>query len=369
MSLNPTLDDALDAPVASASRDRPPRQWPAWWHGLFGTKLNAAITFGFLAVFWFVLIPFVNWALINATWIGTAATCAASDGACWAFIAEKLHYLVFGPFPIEAEGRAVAAFAVMIGLLGVSAFPRTWGVVLVLGWVASLAVVIWLLAGGGPLKPISTEHWGGFIVTLFLTLACLAGAFPVALLLVAGRRSEMGGIRFLSIAFIEVVRGVPLIAILYTSTLLVPLMLPSSMPIDKFARAAFGITLFSAAYLAEVLRSGLLAVPRGQFEAAHALGLTRVQAMRLVVLPQALRVALPSIINLAIGILLDTTLIVVIGIFELLNAARAAANDTDWLGRFDEAYAFTGIVFFVLSLGLSRWSHWLEMSIARRQSR
>lgn len=353
----------LVATTTIAARRPPARLSQGWRKALFGSKTNAAITLGFAAFAWFAVVPVLRWALWDAVWFGTAETCAAGHGACWAFIGEKLRFIAFGFYPPEHQDRAALAVVLMLGLLVVSGLPRFWGSKLVSAWVATLAATVWLLAGGLGLAAVPTDRWGGLPVTLLLSIAALSTAFPLAVALALARRSKMGGLRLLAIGFIETVRGVPFITILYAATLLFPLMLPAGASVDKFARATVALSLFVAAYLAEIVRAGLQAVPSGQYEAARSLGLSWWHTMRLVVLPQALKVVIPSIVNLAIGIFQDTTLVVIIGMYELLNAARAAATDTAWLGFFDEAYAFAALVYFVFCFAASRYSLWLERHV------
>ncbi|MGH2340643.1 amino acid ABC transporter permease [Segnochrobactraceae bacterium EtOH-i3] len=193
-----------------------------------------------------------------------------------------------------------------------------------------------------------------------MTLIAFVGAFPVAVLLALGRRSAMGGIRLFSTVVVEVMRGVPFIAVLYVVMLLVPLALPAELTMGKLARALAGMTLFIAAYMAEIVRAGLQAVPAGQAEAAGALGFGYWGTLRRVVLPQALRAVIPSFVNLGTGLFQETTLVVVIGMFDFLNAARVAATDPAWLGFYDEAFAFAAAVYFVVCLAASRYSLWLE---------
>nr|WP_234941808.1 amino acid ABC transporter permease [Ensifer adhaerens] len=214
----------------------------------------------------------------------------------------------------------------------------------------------------GTLTPpeVSTNNWGGLPITLVVSIAGLAFAFPIALLLALARQSSMGIVRTLAIAFIETLRGVPMIAVLYVAMLIVPLALPSGAAIDKLLRAQIGVTLFFSAYLAEVIRAGLQVVPWGQREAALSLGLGYIQTIRLVVLPQALRAVIPAIVNLSIGIVLNTSLLAVIGIYDLLNAARTSATDPTWLGFYTEAYVFAAAVYFAICFTGSRYSIWLE---------
>lgn len=197
-------------------------------------------------------------------------------------------------------------------------------------------------------------------MTVLLSVIGFAGAFPLGVGLALARRSEMRLLRWMAIGFIEVMRGVPLIAVLYVSTLIFPLMLPAGMAIDKLARAQVAIILFVAAYMAEIVRAGLQSLPAGQYEASRALGLSWWMMMRLVILPQALKAVIPAFVNLAIGLFLDTTLVIVIGLFDFLNTARVATTDANWNGYYNEAYTFVAIVYFSVSYAASRYSLWLE---------
>lgn len=325
-----------------------------------GSRGNLALTLAVLGLAALALPPLVSWLVVDATWTGTADTCKAASGACWAFVGEKLKFIALGFYPQELEARAYGAIALMLGLVFVSASPRFWGRWLALAWVAGLVGAIWLLGGGGPLPVVPTDKWGGLPVTLLLSLGSFILAFPLAIGLALARRSKLGGVRVYAVTFIEVVRGVPFIAILYAATLLFPLMLPAGAAIDKFARAGFALSIFVAAYLAEIVRAGLQAVPPGQSEAAASLGLTHWQTLRLVVLPQALKQVIAPIVNLAVGIFQDTTLVAIIGMFDLLNAARAATADPMWIGFYAEAYAFAAMVYFAFCFAAARYSLWLE---------
>jgi general L-amino acid transport system permease protein len=338
-------------------------RWRSWWCGLFGSPGNTLITLVVLAVLYWIAGPILRWAVIDATWSGSAESCARNSGACWAFIGAKFRFILFGLYPPDQQGRALTALLAMFGLIGVTAVPRFWHRHLPTIWVATLAVVIAVMAGGAILPPIPTDKWGGFSLTLLIFLTGFAVAFPLGVLLALGRRSRMGGIRLLSILVIEVTRGVPFIVILYAATLLFPLMLPVGAGINKLLRAETAIAVFIAAFLAETIRGGLQAIPRGQYEAARGLGLSYAQTMRLVILPQALRLVIPGIVSIALGIFQDTTLIIVIGMFDFLNAARTAAADPTWLGFYDEAYAFTALVYFLLCFAASRYSLWLERHV------
>lgn len=347
----------------------PPRRLPATVRHLVGSPLNAGITLAIAALAWLLGWPFVRWAVIDATWSGTAETCAAAGGACWAFVGEKARFLAFAIYPQSEDWRPALATLVLAALMGLTAWPPLWGRRLILLWLTAFAVVIALMGGGFGLAAVSTEKWGGLPVTLMLTLGSLAGAFPLAIGLALMRRSRHAGFRLVAVGFIETVRGVPFITILYAATLLFPLMLPAGASLDKFLRAGVALSLFVAAYLAEIIRAGLQAVPNGQSEAAAALGLTHWQTLRLVVLPQALKLVIPPMVNLAIGIFQDTTLVIIIGMYDVLNAARTAATDPNWLGFYNEAYAVVALFYFATCFAASRYSLWLERRVAPERRR
>jgi general L-amino acid transport system permease protein len=335
--------------------------WQRWRQGLFSGWANGLVTLVTLAAILWLLLPFVRWATIDAVWTGSAADCAQDTaGACWAFVGAKLRFMLFAFFPPVLQWRPALVVLAILALLAVSALPRFWSFRLVPLWLAVLAGSWALMAGAAGMEPVSTNHWGGLPITLAVSIAGLAFAFPIALLLALARQSKMGILRSLAITFIEVLRGVPMIAVLYVAMLIVPMALPSGAAIDKLLRAQIGVTLFFSAYLAEVIRAGLQVIPAGQKEAALSLGLSRVQMLRLVVLPQALTAVIPAIVNLSIGIVLNTSLLAVIGIYDLLNAAKTSATDPNWLGFYSEAYIFAALVYFTICFTGSRYSLWLE---------
>ncbi|MDH7800783.1 MULTISPECIES: amino acid ABC transporter permease [unclassified Rhizobium] len=327
--------------------------------GLLGTLANTIVTLLTLAALAWLLPPLARWALLDATWSGTSADCAMRDGACWAFITAKLRFILFAFYPPELQWRPALVILILAALLVTSALPRFWRKELLLVWPVAALVCWMLLTGGFGSPPVPSNQWGGLPVTLFVWAICFAAATPLAILLALARRSRLGGVRTLSIVYIEVMRGTPMVAILYVAMLILPMALPDAQ-FDKMIRAMIMITLFWAAYVAEVVRAGLQAIPSGQQEAATALGIGYWRTMHLVVLPQALRIVIPGMVNLAIGFLLATSLLAVIGVFDLLNAARAAATDPGWLGFYNEAYLLVALVYFAICFGASRYSLWLE---------
>ncbi|HEV7305499.1 amino acid ABC transporter permease [Ensifer sp.] len=338
--------------------------WHRWRQGLFSGWTNGLVTLASLALILWLSLPLIRWSVIDAVWYGTAADCAVENaGACWAFVGAKLRFMLFAFFPPGEQWRPALVVIAILASLTLSALPRFWSFRLVPLWLAVL-VGSWVLMSGAPgMTTVSTNHWGGLPITLAVSIASLAFAFPLALLLALARQSDMGIVRSLAIAFIEVLRGVPMIAVLYVAMLIVPMALPSGAAIDKLLRAEIGVTLFFSAYLAEVIRAGLQVIPAGQTEAALSLGLSRVQMLRLVVLPQALRAVIPAIVNLSIGIVLNTSLLAVIGIYDLLNAAKTSATDPNWLGFYSEAYIFAAMVYFAICFTGSRYSLWLERKL------
>lgn len=317
-----------------------------------------------------ILLPLLRWALIDARWRGDAAGCRAPNvGACWAFIGHKLPFILFGLYPLDERWRAAMAVVVVLALLVVSADPRRWQRWLLALWIGGIVLVLLLLRGGFVLPPVATQDWGGLPVTLLLTIVGLALGFPVGIMLALGRRSRSIVTRIVATSIVEGVRGVPLIAVLYFAVLVVPLALRRGFTPDKLLLAQLAVAVFASAYLAEATRAGLQLVPRTRLDAALALGLNWWQAMRLVVLPEALRIVVPSYVSIAVGFFQDTSLIVVIGLFDLLNTARLAAQDPAWLGFYAEAYAFVGVLYFVGSAVLSRYGLWLERQLAPGHAR
>jgi len=305
-------------------------------------------------------VPIARWALLDAVWSGTADDCRASGGACWAFVAHKLGFVLFGLYPQAERWRAGVALAMLVALVVATGIPRLWRRSLVLAWVLGLLAAFWLMRGGAGLERVPTRLWGGLPITIMLTAVGLSLGFPVAILLALGRRSSLPVPRALATAFVEVVRGVPLIAVLYVAALVVPLAMPRGLEIDKLFLAQLAVVVFASAYLAEAVRAGLQVVPRGQYDAARALGLRASQMHRLVILPQALRVVVPSFVSIAVGFFQDTSLVVIIGLFDLLNTARVAAQDPAWLGFHTEAFVFVGMIYFVASTLMSQYGLWLE---------
>jgi general L-amino acid transport system permease protein len=327
-----------------------------------------------LLIFLFALkfIPALfQWAIANAVWSAPGpAACRALEGrgACWAFIAEKHRFILFGTYPFEQHWRPALASLLLVFLWALSCFRAMWRWRLSLVWLCGLGLIGVLMWGGvAGLPYVENERWGGLILTLILASFGAALAFPFAILLALGRRSRLPAVRALCIAYIELIRGVPLISVLFMASVLLPLFLPAGVSIDKLLRAQLALAAFAAAYLAEVVRGGLQAVPQHQSDAAAALGMGYWRATSLIVLPQALRASIPPLVNTFIGFFKDTSLVLIIGLFDLLSTIKVSLQDAAWSGFGVEAYLFAAAVYFVFCYAMSSYSRSLEGNPARAQ--
>jgi len=312
----------------------------------------------------YVIVAFVlRWAVLDAHWSGDSRQDCAGFGACWVFVKVRLSQFLYGFYP-EAQRWRVNVTLLLCTVTLLPLLART--LVHKLGWaavaLACYTVAAFVLLNGGflDLPPVETHLWGGLMLTLVVSGVGILGSLPMGILLALGRRSNLPVIQALSVAFIEVVRGVPLVTLLFMASTMLPFFLPEGASPDKLVRALIGITLFAGANMAEVVRGGLQAIPRGQFEAATALGLGYWKTMGLVVLPQALRVVIPGILNTFISLFKDTTLVLIIGLFDLLGMVQAAATDPRWLGFALEGYVFAGLIFWAFCFAMSRVSMTLE---------
>jgi general L-amino acid transport system permease protein len=357
-----------DTDVAANVR-RAPRSGPIDWvrRNLVSSRLNAALTLLGLWICYEVVAAIANWAIFHATWTGADGSACGREnaGACWPFVAAKFGQFMYGRYPDAERWRVNLTYALALAGLVPLAVPqipgKLWSALYLLTAFPVLAVIL-LHGGAFGLSLVTTDLWGGLLVTLVVASAGIAGAFPIGVLLALGRRSRMPAVRLLSISFIEFVRGVPLITVLFMASVMLPLFLPQNIDIDKLVRALIMVALFSAAYLAEVIRGGLQAIPRGQFEAADALGLSYAQKMGLIVLPQALKLVIPGIVNTFIGLFKDTSLVLIIGIFDLLGIVQLGLSDSKWLSPSTAmtGYVFAGVVFWLFCFGISRYSQSLE---------
>ena len=338
---------------------------------LFNGPLNTVLTLVALYAIATTVPGVVRWAFVDATWFAEkGADCKAATGACWAFIGEKWRFILFGRFPYAEQWRPSVVCAIFVALFLASCDRRLWGAKLGLIWLAGL-VVNGVLMWGGVLGMtyVETSLWNGLPLTLILAVIGMVFAFPLSILLALGRRSHMPAVRSVCVAYIELIRGVPLITVLFMASVMLPLFMPPGFSIDKLLRAQVAIILFSAAYLAEVIRAGLQAIPKGQFEAADALGLGYWQKMRLIILPQALALVIPGIVNSFIGAFKDTSLVLIIGLFDLLSTANNAITDPLWRGFATESYLFVAAIFWIFCFFMSKYSQSLEVGLNRTRRR
>jgi general L-amino acid transport system permease protein len=325
------------------------------WRAVLGT----AVTLALAAV---VLPPLLDWALFDATFHGRAEDCHGT-GACWIFVKARLSQFLYGFYPAGQRWRVDLGLLLLVAQLAPLLVPRfphkAWALVALL---LVYPPVAYLLFGGGwlGLEPVPTHLWGGLFVTLLLSCTAMAVSLPAGILLAVARTSEHPVARPLASAFVELFRGVPLIAILFVAVVLLPLFLPDQNMLSLFARVMVGMAIYASAYMAEVMRGALLSVPDEQHEAAAALGLRPWRSLRLVILPQALRVAIPNIVNTFVQLVKDTTLVLIIGVFDLLGMVQVAVTDPQWLGNSTEGYVFAAAVYFVLCFGMTTYSRRLE---------
>lgn len=358
---------------------------------LFNGWVNSLLTIACIALLAAIVPPILSWVWLDATFFGDSrAACAETTGACWAVVTARWDQYFYGLYPSAETWRLNVAF---VGLLLAATpwlarhvpfrrplvifsliypFLAAWllmggpehGTVYIEFWGGITAT---LQVGGFGLEPVYTERWGGLTLTLVVGVTGIVASLPLGILLALGRQSKLPVISMLSIAFIETVRGVPLIMFLFMASNMLNLFLPQGVTFDLLLRALIAVTLFSSAYMAEVVRGGLQAIPKGQYEAAQAMGLTYWQSMFDIILPQALRTVIPGIVNSFIALFKDTSLVAIIGLFDLLNMAKAIVTDADWQGLSIEVYVFAGFIYWLVCFSMSRYSMRLERRLSAGQ--
>jgi len=328
---------------------------------LFNSWFNSILTLLTLFVLWKVVPPFINWAFIDSLWWSTSAECKEIDGACWSIIPAKFRYILFGLYPYDSHWRPFLAMVLLVCLLFYSRNRAHWKKSLVYAWVIGLVAMGLLMRGGIiGLAPVESSQWGGLPLTLLLSVFGLAAAYPLGVFLALGRQSEMPAIKSICIIYIEMIRGVPLITLLFMSSIVFPLFLPEGVSINPILRAQVAIIMFTAAYIAEVVRGGLQGMAQGQFEAAESLGLNYYQTMRLVILPQALKIVIPPTVSQLISALKDTSLVVIIALYDLLKTTQTTLSDPNWMAYSSEVYIFVALIYFACCFFMSSYSRRLE---------
>ncbi len=342
---------------------------PIFWvqKNLLSSPLNILLTVLGAAFLLYTVPSFLDWALFDAAFTGDSRKdCEAiASGACWAFIDERFSLFIYGFYPEPERWRVNVAFVLLLVTLFFVLYDkapmRKYGL-----WyaVAFPFIAGWLLVGDGTiLTKVSTDQFGGIMLTLVIGVTGIAFSLPLGILLALGRYSNLPAVKMLCVCFIEFIRGVPLITLLFVASTMLNYFLPPGTQFDLVLRVLIMVTLFSAAYIAEVIRGGLQAIPKGQFEAADSLGLKYWSAMRLIVLPQALKISIPGIVNTFIGLYKDTTLVIVIGLLDPLGIGRASLADIKWGGLAEEVYVFIAIFFFLCCFSMSRYSLYLEKKL------
>lgn len=331
---------------------------------LFSSWGNSALTLLALLLLYLTVPPVLSWALIHADWAGQSAADCSRDGACWVFVRARLAQFFYGFYPESERWRVNTLFLLILPALAILLW-RLRGNARFYFILANMLLLpffswFWLRGGIFGLNPVPTAQWGGMMLTLVVSSAGILFSLPFGILLALGRTSNMPAVRILCILFIELWRGVPLITVLFMANVMLPLFLPAGTHVDNLLRALIGVALFASAYMAEVVRAGLLAVPKGQYEAADSIGLNYIQKMRHIILPQALAAVIPAITNTYVGLLKDTTLVSIIGLYDFLGIVHSAAQDPQWLGFSLEGYAFCAAVYFLMSYSMSHTSYRLE---------
>lgn len=333
---------------------------------LISSPLNIVLTAIAGYLIWALVLPILDWAILSADFAGQDASACGGEGACWVFIKTRLSFFVYGFYP-EAEQWRVDLSFVLLGLVIIPQFINGFPFKAWIG-IAGLTIMpimvgILLIGDVFGLVPVATSKWGGLSLTLVLSYVGIVAALPFGVVLALGRRSEMPMIRMICVAFIELWRGVPLISVLFMASVMLPLFLPEGAHFDKLMRALIGITLFQSAYMAEVIRGGLQAIPKGQFEAAAALGLGYWRSMSLIILPQALKLVIPGIVNTFIALFKDTTLVLIIGLLDILAVVQSSIIDPAWRGVSTEGYLFAAFCFWIFCFSMSRYSQALERKL------
>jgi general L-amino acid transport system permease protein len=330
---------------------------------LFGNLWSSVVSVAILGYLLYLLPGLIDWGITRAVWQPNADACRVEGaGSCWGVIAEKYRLILFGRYPFDEQWRPLLATGLMIGLVVVSCMRAFWNKWLAVIWIVVISAFFALMYGNVlGLSKVETDRWGGFPLTVLLATISIVFAFPIAVVVALGRRSDLPAIRTFCTLYVELIRGVPLISVLFMASFMLPLFMPQGFSVDVLIRVLIGITLFAAAYMAEVIRGGLQAIPKGQVEAAASVGLSFWQTQRKIVLPQALAMVVPGIMNNFISIFKDTSLVTIVSLYELTGAMGLALNsDSDWRPYKLQGYLFIALIYFIGCFAMSRYSLWIE---------
>ncbi len=361
--LNYVIGEHPDLPAPNMTKG------PIFWlrKNLFSSVTSSILTILAVILLFYTIPSLLNWAFLDASWGGTdPELCKATEGACWTFINARLEQFIYGFYPDSEKWRiniCFISFAILIAYLVIPNLPKKGTVGLIT--ITIFPVIAFFLISGGyfDLDTVTTDKWGGLMLTLVLSFVGIVASLPLGILFALGRQSDLPIIKSLSITFIEIWRGVPLITVLFMASFMFPFFLPEGVTFDNLLRAVIGIVLFASAYMAEVIRGGLQAIPKGQVEAAKSLGLSYPKTMFFIVMPQALKIVIPGIVNNFIGLFKDTTLVIIIGLFDFLGIIQAASQSPKWLSYNAEGYVFAAAVYFIFCFSMSRYSIYLENTL------
>lgn len=336
---------------------------------LFNSRLNSLATI-FIFVGLLQVVPqFIRWAFLDSVWFTSGQECHEAAGACWSVITQNIRFNVFGYYPYDHQWRPLVAMIILVCMLIYSSDWSRWNKKLGYGWLGALLIMGLLMKGGlFGLVAVESTKWSGLPLTLLLSFFGILASYPLGVMLALGRQSEMPIIKSLCVVYIELIRGVPLITMLFMSSVMFPLFLPEGVTIDKVLRAQAAIIFFTAAYIAEVVRGGLQAMDSGQYEAAESLGLNYHQMMRLIILPQALKIVIPPTVGILISAFKDTSLVVIIALYDVLNTTKSILTEPEWTGFSTEAYIFVAIIYYFCCFSMSQYSRKIEKQLEYKQA-
>jgi general L-amino acid transport system permease protein len=332
---------------------------------LFNSVFNSILSLVTLFLLGKVVPPLIRWAFLDSVWMTDSQACKKAAGACWSIVSSNFRFILFGFYPQELQWRPLVAMLILFGLFFYSRDRTHWKKSLGYAWIVGLILMGLLMTGGiFGLTHVESTQWSGLPLTLLLAVFGLTAAYPLGVILALGRRSKMPAVKIMSILYIELIRGVPLISLLFMSSIIFPLFLPEGVTFNKILRAQMAIILFTAAYIAEVVRGGLQGISRGQYEAAESLGLNYLLTMRLIILPQALKIVIPPSVSILISAFKDTSLVVIIALFDILRTTQTVLSNPEWMGFSREAYLFIGLLYFLGCFSMSNYSRKLEKELS-----
>jgi general L-amino acid transport system permease protein len=333
-------------------------------NNLFNGYLNSLATILIFLLLVKLVPQFVQWAFIDSVWFTSGKECHQVEGACWSVVTQNIRFNIFGYYPYEHQWRPLVAMIILVSMLIYSRDWKKWSKKLGYLWLFALFTMGLLMKGGlFGLISVESTKWSGLPLTLLLSFFGILASYPLGVVLALGRQSSLPVIKAFCVVYIELIRGVPLITLLFMSSVMFPLFLPEGVTIDKVLRAQTAIILFTAAYIAEVVRGGLQALDKGQYEAAESLGLNYWQKMRLIILPQALKIVIPPTVGILISAFKDTSLVVIIALYDILNTTKSILNVPEWTGFSTEAYIFVAAIYYICCYSMSKYSRRIEKEL------